>query len=272
MNTPLHVAAVQMVSGSALDENLAQARQAVFQAAQNGAQLVVLPEFFPFIGASERDKLAVREAFGAGPIQAALAQWAQQAGVWLVGGTVPLAAADRRRVRNACLVFGPDGALRARYDKVHLFKLMRGAEHYDESATIEAGRTPVVTDIECGGRRWRLGLAVCYDLRFPEYFRALGRVDVLVVPAAFTETTGQAHWDLLLRARALENQCYLVAAAQGGQHDQGRRTWGHSMVVDPWGQVVACHPQGPGTVHATLTQDRLKEVRTQLPALAHRVM
>ena len=260
-----------MVSGVTVSENLETARRLVLAAAAEGAQLVVLPEFFCLLGREDTDKVAVREPAGSGPIQEALAQLAQEAGVWLIGGTVPLACNDARRIRNTCLVYRPDGGLAARYDKVHLFGLSRGNQRFDESATIQAGRTPVsaVIDRPAGGS-WRVGLSVCYDLRFPEYYRALGAVDLIVVPSAFTYVTGQAHWELLLRARAIENQCYVLAPAQGGVHENGRRTWGHSMLIDPWGEVLACREEGEGIVAGVVDATRIAEVRAQLPALAHR--
>ena len=188
--------------------------------------------------------------------------------VWLIGGTVPLACTRPTRVRNACLVYGPDGTRRARYDKIHLFGLDKGGEKFDEGATIEAGRTPVVVDVD----DWRIGLSVCYDLRFPELYRALSPVDLIVVPSAFTYTTGAAHWEILLRARAIENQCYVLAPAQGGRHENGRRTWGHTMLIDPWGDVLSVREEGEGVVAGTLERARLADVRRSLPALKHRVM
>ncbi|HTZ00436.1 MAG TPA: carbon-nitrogen hydrolase family protein, partial [Rhodocyclaceae bacterium] len=195
-----------------------------------------------------------------------LAETAARLGVWLVGGSVPLATDDPAKVRNSCLVFDDRGRRVARYDKIHLFNFRRGEESYDEAATIEAGSVPVAFDAPFG----RVGLAVCYDLRFPELFRALAPVDLLVIPAAFTQTTGRAHWELLLRARAVENQCYLLAPAQGGVHPTGRRTWGESMLVDPWGDVLAKLGQGEGVAAGELDPARIAEVRTSLPALQHR--
>lgn len=272
MPATLPVAAVQMVSAATVEPNLEAAARLVAQAAAGGATLVVLPEFFPIIGRRDTDKVDVRERYGDGPIQRFLAETARAHGVWLVGGTVPLAGEEPRRIRNACLAFRPDGSVAARYDKVHLFGLQRGEERFDESATIAPGRTPVLFDLDDGDRRWRVGLSVCYDLRFPEYYRALGTVDLILVPSAFTHVTGQAHWELLLRARAVENQCYVLAPAQGGRHENGRRTWGHSMLVDPWGGVEAVLPEGEGVVAGAVSAARITEVRGQLPALSHRVM
>lgn len=264
----LRVAAVQMVSGTGPAANLDSAKRLIAQAAAGGAQVVVLPEYFCLLGRKDSDKVAIRERDGEGPLQDFLAEQAAAHRIWLVGGTVPLACDRPARVRNACLVHGPDGRRRARYDKIHLFGLSRGDESFDESATIEAGHTPVVVD----AGSWRIGLSVCYDLRFPELYRRLLPVDLIVVPSAFTYTTGSAHWELLLRARAVENQCYVLAPAQGGRHENGRRTWGHSMLVDPWGEVLAVQAEGEGVVAGTLERRRIDEVRRSLPALRHRVL
>ncbi|HEX4232983.1 MAG TPA: carbon-nitrogen hydrolase family protein [Caldimonas sp.] len=274
----MKIAAVQMVSTPSIETNLVAARRLVGSAAAAGAGLVVLPEYFCFMGRSDRDKLAVAERAGEGPIQSVLAALAKEFGVWLIGGTLPLAvdgapalsAAGGDRVLNANLVFSPRGELAARYDKMHLFAFDNGRERYDEARTLQAGRTPVAFDAD----GWRVGLSVCYDLRFPELYRALARppCDLLSVPSAFTYTTGLAHWEVLLRARAIENQCYVVAAAQGGTHENGRRTFGHSLVVDPWGEVVACRrDDGEGVVVAELQRERIVDVRRQLPALEHRL-
>jgi predicted amidohydrolase len=262
------VAAVQMVSGGDVAANLGVAEPLIAAAVADGARLVVLPEYFGIFGARATDKVAVRESDGAGAQQTFLSRLARIHGVWLVGGTVPLACADPTRVRSACLVYGPDGSRIARYDKIHLFAFARGDEQYDEGRTIEAGTSPAVVDLPCG----RTGLSVCYDLRFPELYRGMGELALIVVPAAFTATTGAAHWHLLLRARAVENQCYVLAAAQGGLHPNGRRTFGHSLLVDPWGEIVAEWPEGDGVVSGNIDGQRLAAVRTQLPALKHRVL
>ena len=273
----MKIAAVQMVSTPNVAINLESARRLVGRAVGEGAELVVLPEYFCFMGKSDRDKLAVAEAPGDGPIQRMLAESAREHRVWLIGGTLPLAIVDggsagddADRVMNANLVFSPAGVQAARYDKMHLFAYDNGRERYDEARTLRAGRTPVAFD--AGGVR--VGLSVCYDLRFPELYRALARppCDLLSVPSAFTHTTGAAHWEVLLRARAIENQCYVVAAAQGGKHENGRRTFGHSLIVDPWGEVVACRrDDGEGVVCAELSRERITDVRRQLPALEHRL-
>jgi nitrilase len=264
----LAVAGVQMVSATDPAANRAAAAGLIARAAQGGARLVVLPEYFCLLGRRDTDKVELREAAGAGPLQDFLAEQAARHGIWLIGGTVPLATTRPTRVRNTCLVHGPDGRQIARYDKIHLFGFQRGAERFDESATIEAGRTPVVIDIE----GWRVGLSVCYDLRFPELYRVLAPCDLIVVPSAFTHTTGQAHWEVLLRARAIENQCYVLAPAQGGLHENGRRTWGHSLLADPWGEVLQVLPEGEGVVAGVLQRQRILEVRQSLPALAHRIL
>lgn len=266
------LAALQMVSGPDVAENLDTVERLVGQAVAGGARLVLLPEYFCLMGSSDRDKLFIDEPVGEGPIQAFLADCARRHGVVLIGGTLPLATRKPNKVFNSCLVYGPDGRQLARYDKIHLFGFQRGNESFNESATILPGRTPVVVDVPFGESSLRVGLSVCYDLRFPELYRAMSPVDLIVVPAAFTCTTGEAHWSLLLRARAVENQCWVLASAQGGVHPSGRRTWGHSMLIDPWGEVVAQLPEGEGVVLGALDRARTAEVRQSLPALKHRVL
>ena len=266
------IAAIQMVSGPGVAENLAAAADLLARAAAGGAQLAVLPENFALMGQREGDKLAVREPEGEGPIQTFLAEQAARHRLWLVGGTIPLqAAGDDRRVRAACLLFDDQGRRVARYDKVHLFdvQVVGSAERYAESATIEPGERYVVAETPLG----RLGLAVCYDLRFPEQFRMLVEqgAEILTLPAAFTATTGQAHWETLLRARAIENQCYVIASAQGGKHANGRDTYGDSLIIDPWGVILNRQPWGPGVVLAEFSRERLEHVRQQFPVLQHRV-
>ena len=264
-------AAIQTVSTPDVDRNLAAAGRLVAQAAQAGARWIALPEYFCLMGLRDDAKLAIAEADGDGPIQRFLADTAREHRVTLVGGTLPILANTPKRVRNACCVYGPEGTRLARYDKIHLFAFDNGKEAYDEARVLEPGDTPVAFERD----GWRAGLSVCYDLRFPELYRGLMRTpcDVLFVPAAFTYTTGLAHWLLLLRARAVEDQCYVVAPAQGGQHENGRRTFGHSVVIDPWGEVLACAHEGgegEGFAIAELSKERINEVRTQLPALRHR--
>ena len=272
----MKIAALQMVSTTNVQTNLETARRLIAQAARDGAALIALPEYFCLMGRADRDKLAIAEAPGEGPIQAMLAQAAREHGVWVIGGTLPLRPPDPDRdpdrVLNANAVYAPDGTLAARYDKIHLFRYDNGRERYDEGQAILAGDRP--TTVQAGALK--VGLSVCYDLRFPELYRALmfgagaTPCELLSVPAAFTHTTGLAHWELLLRARAVENQCYVIAAAQGGLHENGRRTFGHSMVVDPWGAVLNVLAEGEGVVMAELDPARLASVRAQLPALAHR--
>ncbi|WP_423196576.1 MULTISPECIES: carbon-nitrogen hydrolase family protein [unclassified Cupriavidus] len=268
---PFQVAAIQTVSGTSLDANLARADALIAEAAAGGAELVLLPEYFCLMGRADTDKVAIREADGDGPIQTFLADAARRHRIWLVGGTLPLQCGDDGRVYNTSLAFDPRGQRVARYDKIHLFGFTRGTEAYDESRTILAGHAPVAFDAPCG----RVAMSVCYDLRFPELYRGLaagGGTSLILMPAAFTYTTGQAHWEILLRARAIENQCYVLAAAQGGKHENGRRTWGHSMLVDPWGDMLAVLPEGEGVVRGTIDPARLAEVRQNLPALRHRVL
>ncbi len=268
----MKIAALQMVSTPRVDENLATARRLIASAARDGAKLVGLPEYFCFMGANDRDKLAIAEAAGDGPIQRALSDAAREYNVWVMGGTLAIRGDKADRVLNANCVYAPDGSLAARYDKMHLFRYDNGRESYDEGRVLDAGSEPASFD----AGELRVGLSVCYDLRFPELYRrvtfAEGKkpCDLLAVPAAFTYTTGRAHWELLLRARAVENQCYVIAPAQGGTHETGRRTWGHSMIVDPWGEVLNVLPEGEGVVMAELDTARIASVRTQLPALTHR--
>ena len=269
----MKIAALQTVSAPGLAANLATARGLLAEAQAAGAELAVLPEYFCLMGQRDRDKLAVREPFGDGPVQSFLAQQARERGMWIVGGTLPLVADSDAHVRNASLAYSPAGECVARYDKIHLFRFDNGREQYDESRVIEGGSAPQSFTLPSSdGHAWRIGLSVCYDLRFPELYRALA-ADLLLVPSAFTFVTGQAHWELLLRARAVENLAFVCAPAQGGRHENGRRTWGHSMIVDPWGEVLAVRAEeGAGVVLADLAPDRLAQVRAQLPALDHRVL
>lgn len=267
----MKIAALQMVSTPEVARNLETAEHLLAQAAAAGAQLAALPEYFCLMGRRDSDKLEIAEApaaAGGGPIQQFLADAARRHRLWIVGGTLPVRSAEPGRVLNRCIVHAPDGSVAGHYDKVHLFAFDNGRESYDEGRVLCAGGQPVA--LQAGPLR--LGLSVCYDLRFPELYRALMQppCDLLCVPAAFTHTTGRAHWELLLRARAVENQCYVLASAQGGLHENGRRTWGHSMVIDPWGEVLAVQEQGEGMALAELQPERLAQVRQQLPALQHR--
>lgn len=274
MDNMFRVAAAQMVASDVVDDNLAQAAELVAQAAAEGARLVSLPEYFCFMGRKDSDKVALREQDmdashpeNAGRLQAFLRETARRHGVWLVGGTIPLDCGVPDRVYNTSLVYGPDGRRVARYDKLHLFSYRNDTEAYDEGRTIAHGERVASFELPVG----RVGLSICYDLRFPELYRALGDCVLMLVPSAFTATTGRAHWEVLLRARAIENQCYVLAAAQGGTHTNGRTTWGHSMLVDPWGRILACKDApGPGVVLGDIDLDVLRAVRTNLPALAHR--
>jgi len=274
----MKLAALQMVSSTNVDDNLATAERLIGDAAAAGAELVALPEYFCLMGRHDRDKLAVAEAPGEGPIQQMLSAAARRHGLWIIGGTLPIRSDDPERAFNACCVYAPDGSLAARYDKIHLFRYDNGRESYDEGRTLLAGSVPVTFDAVgiAKTEAVKVGLSICYDLRFPELYRSMSSqpgmrpCDLIAVPAAFTHTTGLAHWELLLRARAVENQCYLIASAQGGLHENGRRTWGHSMVIDPWGEVLALQAEGEGVVVADLDPTRIAAVRTQLPALTHR--
>ena len=271
----MKVAAIQMVSSADLQQNLQQARTLLEEAARTGTELAVLPEYFCLIGHSDADKLVVREDFGSGPIQDFLADAARTLDLWIVAGTLPLSTAQPDRVFNSSLAFNPRGQCVARYDKIHLFRFDNGMESFDESRVLSRGTTPTRFELPSkDGHLWQVGLSVCYDLRFPELYRTYAQqgVDLILVPSAFTHTTGQAHWEVLLRARAIENLAFVVAAAQGGLHPNGRRTWGQSILVDPWGKVLAERAQEPGVVCAGLDAQALVQCRAQLPALQHRVL
>lgn len=262
------VAGIQMASGPKPAANLNESRRLIEMAVAQGAELVVLPEYFAIMGLKDVDKVAVREKEGDGPIQQFLSSTAQRHGIWLVGGSVPLVSSAPQKVRNSCLLYDADGKLAARYDKIHLFGLQLGNERFSESKTIESGSEVVVAETPFG----RVGLSVCYDLRFPELYRAMKNVDIILVPSAFTETTGRAHWETLIRARAIENLAYVVAAAQGGYHVSGRETHGNSMIVDPWGVVLDRLPRGSGIVVANVSPAYQASLRKSLPALTHRTL
>ena len=262
------VAAIQMASGPNVSGNLGEARRLIAKAVEQGARLVVLPEFFAIMGMNDRDKIKIREQLGQGQIQDFLSETARHFKIWLVGGSIPLAASSPDKVLNSCLVFDEHGKQVARYDKIHLFNLELGNENYHEADTIEPGRQVVVVDSPFG----RIGLGICYDLRFPELFRAMKNVDIIVLPSAFTETTGKMHWELLVRARAVENLAYVIASAQGGYHVSGRETHGNSMVVDPWGRVLDRLPRGSGVVVAEVNPAYQASLRVSLPALSHRTL
>ncbi|MBS0309685.1 MAG: carbon-nitrogen hydrolase family protein [Proteobacteria bacterium] len=266
MTEKIKVAAVQMVSTPVVADNIATARRLIGAAKEQGAQLVLLPEYWPIMGMRDSDKVAMAEAVTGGPIQQCMADIAREQNIWLIGGTLPLVAPEAGKVMNATLVYSPEGMMVSRYDKIHLFGFRKGEESYDESQTIVPGKDVTVFGAPFG----LVGLSVCYDLRFPELYRAMGPVSLIVVPAAFTYTTGRAHWETLLRARAIENQCYVLAAAQGGTHVNGRRTWGHSMLIDPWGEIKAVLPEGEGVIVGEMEMQMLNSVRDSLPALRHR--
>ncbi len=264
------IAAVQMASGPNVNANLLEAERLIKQAAGAGAELVVLPENFALMGMSEHDKVKIREADGSGHLQDFLAEQASRNGVWLVGGTIPLSAHDANRAAAASLLYDAQGNRVARYDKVHLFDVLitENDERYNESETIEPGKKAVVVETPFG----KLGMAVCYDLRFPGLFRSLVEqgAELITIPSAFTAITGKAHWEVLVRARAIENQCYVIAAAQGGYHANGRETFGDSMVVDPWGLVLDRLPRGSGVVVSDINIARLRDIRRSFPVLEHR--
>lgn len=267
--TVAKVAAVQMASGPVVAANLAEAGRLIEAAARQGAHLVVLPENFSLMPSRDRDRLAAAEPDGAGPAQEFLAAIALRLRVWVIGGTIPLQTRDRQKVRAACLVYNDRGQRVARYDKIHLFDVRLGnGEQYQESKSIEAGDTPVVVDTPFG----RLGLTVCYDLRFPELYRRLldQGAELYVVPSAFTAYTGRAHWEVLVRARAIENLAYVIAPAQGGYHVSGRETHGDSMIVSPWGEVLDRLPRGSGVVVAECDMAHQQNTRVRLPSIQHR--
>ncbi len=269
----LKAATIQMVSGDNLEANLAQAAELVREAAGQGAQFALLPEYFPIMSDDEAAKIRIGETPGNGPIQDFLAEQARSNRLWLMAGTFSLQSDDAARVYNTCLLYSPDGAGAYRYDKMHLFDVQVGDEDkevYNESNTIVPGRNSVVADTPLG----RIGMSVCYDLRFPELYRELSaqQAEMITVPAAFTYATGKRHWELFLRARAVENLCYVIASNQGGQNTETRRTWGHSMIIDPWGDILCSLEEGPGVACANIDLRRLHELRQSFPALEHRVL
>lgn len=265
----MKIAAIQMCSSHIIEDNLAVAAKLIEQAANNGAKLVVLPEMFAIMGTDQQGKVNARESYGEGPIQSFLAKTAKKHAIWIVAGTLPLISEIPTKIRAACLVFNSEGIVVARYDKIHLFDVAVSAtEVYQESATTEPGQDIVVIDTPVG----KLGLAVCYDLRFPELFRALMQrgAEIIAIPSAFTVPTGEAHWELLIRARAVDSLAYMIGACQGGTHSSGRQTFGHSLIVDPWGAILARKDSlEPGVIGATVDLERLKKIRTAIPLLQH---
>jgi nitrilase len=264
----IKIAAIQMASGPYVAANLSEAERLIEVAANQGAKLVALPEYFALMGFKETDKVAAREEEGKGPIQQFLKSMAKKHKIWLVGGSVPLVSNFPNKVRNSCLVYDDQGEQVARYDKIHLFGLNLGNEQYHEEKTIESGDVIKVVDTPFG----KIGLSICYDLRFPELYRAMKDVNIIVVPSAFTDTTGKAHWETLVRARAIENMSYVMAPAQGGYHLSGRETHGNSMIVDPWGVVLDRLPRGSGVVIAAMNPKYQASLRASLPALKHRII
>lgn len=260
------VAAIQMISAPEVQENLASAKRLIDEAVSKGAELVLLPEYWPSLGKSDKEKVQMAEKLGSGPIQEFMAAIAKEKKIWLIGGTLSLEAPVDNKVLNTTLVFNPEGKQVSRYDKIHLFSFATAREAYDESTFICGGHDVVAFDAPFG----RVGLTICYDLRFPELFRALGDCSLIVLPAAFTYTTGKVHWEILLRARAIENQCYILAAAQGGRHKTGRRTWGQSILIDPWGEIKDELKEGEGVVIGDIDLELMKNIREKLPALKHK--
>ena len=267
-NNIVKVAGIQMASSPSVSANLIEAERLIKLAAEEGAKIVVLPEYFCIMGIHDTDKVRVREKEGDGAIQHFLSKMAKKHKILLIGGTVPLVSSVSNKVRNSCLVYNEKGKQIARYDKIHLFGLDLATEHYHEENTIEPGDEVIVVETPYG----KIGLSTCYDLRFPELYRAMGEVDMIVVPSAFTETTGKAHWETLIRARAIENLCYVIAPAQGGYHLSGRETHGNSMIVDPWGVILDRLPRGSGIVMAGVNTHYEASLRKSLPALKHKTI
>lgn len=265
---PFRAAAIQTVSGPDVAANLARAGELIAEAASQGARLVALPEYFGIMGMKDTDKVAARERDGDGPIQRFLADTARRHGIWLLGGSVPLEAPIEGKVFNSSLLYDDRGERVERYDKIHLFGLDLGTEKFSEARTIVPGSKVKTADSPFG----RLGLSICYDVRFPELYRAMGAVDIIFVPSAFTATTGRAHWEPLLRARAIENLAWVIAPAQGGTHPNGRETHGHSLIIDPWGAIVAERAREPGVVIAEIDPTFQARMRASLPALEHRTL
>lgn len=264
----IKMAAIQMASGPNVSANLSEAERLIEIAVNQGAKLIALPEYFAIMGLKDTDKVKVCEAEGHGQIQDFLSSTAKKHKIWLIGGSIPLSCNSPKKVRNSCLVYDDKGKQVARYDKIHLFGLDLGNEHYHEETTIEPGNAIKVVDTPFG----KIGLSICYDLRFPELYRAMGEVSIIVVPSAFTDTTGKAHWESLIRARAIENLSYVIAPAQGGYHISGRETHGNSMIVDPWGVILDRLPRGSGVVMATMNPKYQASLRNSLPALQHRTI
>ena len=267
-NGVVKIAGIQMASGPNVAANLSEAEKLIEIAVEQGAKLVALPEYFAIMGMKDTDKVKVAEKEGSGPIQEFLSNIAKKHEIWVVGGSIPLQSEQQEKIYNACMVYNDQGQLVARYNKIHLFGLSLGNETYHEEKTITPGKQIVTVDSPFG----KIGLSICYDLRFPELYRAMGEVDLILIPAAFTETTGKAHWESLVRSRAIENLCYVLAPAQGGYHTSGRETHGNSMVVDPWGVVLDRLPRGSGVVIASMNRDYQSSLRKSLPALQNKTI
>jgi nitrilase len=263
-------AAIQMASSPNVGSNLLEAGRLIAEAVKAGAKLVALPENFAIMGLHELDKVKVREEEGSGPIQDFLSETAKKHAVWIVAGTIPLVAISDNKVRAACLIYNDKGECIERYDKIHLFDVSvpETGEEYRESDSIEQGDAPIVVETPFG----KIGIAICYDIRFPEFVRMMLKrgAEIIITPSAFTAETGAAHWEVLLRARAIENLCYIIAPNQGGFHLNGRKTFGHSMVIDPWGVVMDCYKTGAGFASADIDIEKLEKVRTSFPVLTHR--
>lgn len=269
MTNKLNIALIQMVSGKNWQDNLERAKKFIHEAASNGAGLVVLPEFFIQITTNDdANRFTIAESLGSGIIQDELSNLAKSQGIYLLAGTIPLKSAVPDKFYNCSLLYASDGLLVDSYNKIHLFNFQDINNYYNENQNFLPGNEIVVCDV----RGFKVGLAICYDLRFPEMFRAMGEVDAVMLPSAFTNVTGMAHWEVLIRARAIENQCYFVAVDQGGEHENGRITFGHSLVCDPWGEIIASCAKGEKIIYAALDKERIDEIRTKLPALKHRVI
>lgn len=266
MTMRVKVAAIQMTSSERVEDNCRVAEKWVTQAAQSGAKVVLLPEYWPILGLTEKDKLACAQRDLSDVLPQLMSNWAKTHHIYLIGGSIPMVSPVDGKVWNTTLVFDEAGQCVATYHKMHLFDFEGSAHTFKESRTVVAGQQIVTVNTPVGPT----GLSICYDIRFPELYRAMGEVNLVVLPAAFTDVTGQAHWEVLLRARAIENQCYMLAAAQSGRHSNGRDTWGHSMLIDPWGHIVAELAAGEGVVAGEVDLDYLQDIRAKLPALQHR--
>lgn len=267
----IRVASIQMISTADVETNLQSAAELIAQAADQGAKFVLLPENFTIMGHEEADKLTVQEPFGQGPLQDFLSAQSQKHGIWLMGGTIPIKTSDPSKAFATCLLYDPEGQCQSRYDKIHLFDVTVDAastESYKESNTLQAGHEIVVAESPFGN----IGMSICYDLRFPELYRSMHEKDVniITVPSAFTATTGAVHWESLLRSRAIENLCYVIASNQGGRHANNRETWGHSMIIDPWGKILDCVEKGPGFAIADIDLDKQQLLRQSFPCLQHK--